>query len=201
MTVASTPESTGGAIAIVGMACRVPGADTPDRFRENLVRRRESGSRLDDDALRAAGVGEATLADPAYVKLAMEPDGIDMFDASFFGFSARDAAILDPQHRHFLECCGEALEDAGHDPARFDGAIGAFGGSGYNAYMHLNLLGNRALEDEVGHCLLRHTGNDKDFLTTRVSYAFELHGPSGLTPEFPLTPASRSAFLVPDVIA
>jgi acyl transferase domain-containing protein len=176
--VASTPETTGCGIAIVGMACRFPGANTPDEFWANLVEGREARAELTDDALRAAGVRESLIRDPSYVKSAMPLAGVDQFDAGFFGFSPRDAAIMDPQHRHFLECSWEALEHAGYDPERFDGSIGVFGGSGHNAYLHLNLLGNRALEEQVGHFLLRHTGNDKDFLATRVSYAMNLRGPS-----------------------
>lgn len=175
---AVTPETTGCGIAVVGMACRFPGANTPGEFWANLVNGREARVELTDDELRAAGVSEALIADPAYVKSAMPLDGVDRFDAGFFGFSPRDAAILDPQHRHFLECCWEALEHAGYDPGRFDGSIGVFGGSGHNAYLHLNLLGNRELEEQVGHFLLRHTGNDKDFLSTRASFTMNLRGPS-----------------------
>jgi acyl transferase domain-containing protein/thioesterase domain-containing protein/acyl carrier protein len=85
---------------------------------------------------------------------------------------------MDPQHRHFLECCWEALEHSGHVPETFDGAIGVYGGSGMNAYMIYNLQTNPKLIDSVGLFLVRHTGNDKDFLTTRVSYQFNLKGPS-----------------------
>jgi acyl transferase domain-containing protein/NAD(P)-dependent dehydrogenase (short-subunit alcohol dehydrogenase family) len=176
--VAASPEPIGCGIAVVGLACRFPGANTPDEFWENLVHGREARVELSDEQLRAAGVREELIRDPSYVKSAMPLAGVDQFDAGFFGFSPRDAAIMDPQHRHFLECCWEALENAGYDPERFDGSIGVFGGSGHNAYFHLNLLGNRALEEQVGHFLLRHTGNDKDFLATRVSYAMNLRGPS-----------------------
>ena len=96
----------------------------------------------------------------------------------FFGLSPLDAAIMDPQHRHFLECSWEALENAGHDPERFPGAIGVFAGSGVNTYMLYNLMSNPHLLKTVGFFLLRHTGNDKDFLTTRVSYHLNLTGPS-----------------------
>ena len=103
---------------------------------------------------------------------------MEMFDAEFFGFSPKEAAILDPQHRHFLELCWEVLEDAGHMPDRFAGAIGIFAGAGMQAYLPYNLLTNQELVKEVGLFLLRHTGNDKDFLTTRVSYLLNLQGPS-----------------------
>ena len=97
---------------------------------------------------------------------------------AFFGIGPRDAAIMDPQHRHFLECAWEALESAGHVPERFDGAIGVFGGCGMNTYLLNNLLTNPRLVEQVGWFLLRHTANDKDFLTTAVSYRLDLRGPS-----------------------
>ena len=103
---------------------------------------------------------------------------MEEFDAKFFGFSPREASIMDPQHRHFLEVAWQALENAGHVPATFGGSIGVFGGSGHNAYMPLNLLSNPKLMASVGFFLVRHTGNDKDFLTTRVSYLLNLRGPS-----------------------
>ncbi len=165
-------------IAIVGIACRVPDADTPAAFWQNLRAGHESLTALSDEELLGAGVTEAQLADPNYVKAGMFLQHMDCFDAGFFGFSPRDAAIMDPQHRQFLENCWEALENAGYNPEAFDGSIGVFGGSGHNAYMPYNLLSNPGLVDDVGFFLLRHTGNDKDFLTTRVSYCLNLKGPS-----------------------
>lgn len=168
-----TPE-----IAIVGMACRVPGASTPGELWENLRDGVESIERLSEAALLAAGVSAAALADPHYVRACAQLAGPDRFDAGFWGLSPREAAILDPQHRHFLECAWEALEDAACVPERFDGRIGVFAGSGHNAYFARNLLTNPGLVRSVGHFLLRHTGNDKDFLATRVSHLLDLRGPS-----------------------
>lgn len=165
-------------IAVIGMACRVPGANTPDEFWALLREGRESRVLLDDSRLRAAGVPQSLLDDPNYVRTAMPLQGMEQFDPAFFGFSPLDGRILDPQHRHFLECSWEAFESAGHDPAAFEGAIGVFAGSGHNAYLAQNLLGNAELVADVGFFLLRHTGNDKDFLTTRVSYCLDLKGPS-----------------------
>ncbi len=168
----------GGDIAVIGIACRLPGADTPDAFWQNLREGRESRVSLTDEQLLAAGVAAEQWQHPDYVKAAMSLDNIDQFDAGFFGFSPKDAAIMDPQHRLFLENCWEALENAGHNPDTFEGSVGVFGGSGHNAYMPYNLLTNPALVDDTGFFLIRHTGNDKDFLTTRVSYCFNLTGPS-----------------------
>lgn len=165
-------------IAVIGMAGRFPGARDVGEYWNNLRNGVESLSTFTDEALVAAGVSPTLLKDPRYVKRGAVLPEMEMFDAAFFGFSPREASIMDPQHRHFLECSWAALEDAGHVPERFPGAIGVFGGSGHNAYMPYNLLTNPKLMQSVGFFLVRHTGNDKDFLTTRVSYLLNLKGPS-----------------------
>lgn len=166
------------AIAIVGMAGRFPGARNIREFWRNLHDGIESIRDLTDAELMAAGATAEELASPEYVKRASVLDDVPLFDASFFGFSPRDASIMDPQHRHFLECAWEALEDAGHPPQKFDGSIGVFAGSGMNTYLIHNLLANRKLLDSAGLFQLKQTGNDKDVLATRVSYQLDLRGPS-----------------------
>ena len=165
-------------IAIVGMAGRFPGARNITRFWQNLRDGIESIRSLSDADLLAAGVSREELASPDYVKRAAMLDDVPMFDASFFGLSPRDASIMDPQHRHFLECAWEALEDAGHPPRQFNGSIAVFAGSGMNAYLIHNLLANRRLLESAGLFQLKQTGNDKDVLATRVSYQLDLRGPS-----------------------
>ncbi len=165
-------------IAMVGMAGRFPGARNVSEFWRNLRDGVESIRSCSDAELLAAGVTPEELASPDYVKRASVLDDVPMFDASFFGLSPRDASIMDPQHRHFLECAWEALEDAGHPPQRFDGSIGVFAGSGMNTYLIHNLLANRNLIESAGLFQLKQTGNDKDVLATRVSYQFDLRGPS-----------------------
>ncbi|MEM7260749.1 MAG: SDR family oxidoreductase [Planctomycetota bacterium] len=165
-------------IAVVGMAARVPGADDVDRFWAQLVSGTESIVDLDEETLRSAGVTDAEIADPNYVRRAPLLSAVDLFDASFFGLSPKEAAIMDPQHRIFLETAWEALERSAHDPARFDGAIGVFAGCGPNLYYQEHILTNPTLVAEVGRFLLRHTGNDKDFLATRAAYCFGLTGPA-----------------------
>ena len=105
--------AAGPSIAVVGMAGRFPGARNLTEFWRNLRDGVESISMLRDEQLIAAGVTAAELENPDYVKAAAILDDIDRFDAAFFGLSPRDAAIMDPQHRHFLECAWEALENAG----------------------------------------------------------------------------------------
>ncbi|MBX3462824.1 MAG: SDR family NAD(P)-dependent oxidoreductase [Planctomycetes bacterium] len=165
-------------IAVVGMACRLPGAPDLGAFWRLLREGRDARVELSDEHLRSLGVPPEVLADPDFVKAAMVLDGIDRFDAGFFGFSPRDAALFDPQHRVFLEVAWEAFEHAGHVPERFPGRIGVFAGCGMDTYLLHNILTNPDLVRRVGMFLIRHTGNDKDFLATRTSYQFDLRGPS-----------------------
>ena len=136
---------SGTDIAVIGMSGRFPGARNPDELWRNIAAGVESIRRLSDADLHAAGVDDTLLTDPRYVKAAAILDDIDQFDAGFFGFNPREASIMDPQHRHFLECAWEALENAGHVPAAFKGAIGVYGGCGMNAYFTYNILTNAAL--------------------------------------------------------
>ena len=148
-------------IAVVGMACRLPGAPDLEAFWRMLRDGRDARRELTDERLRTLGVPPEVLADPGYVKAAMVLDGIDQFDAGFFGLSPRDAALFDPQHRVWLEVCWEALEHAGHLPERFPGRIGVFAGCGMDTYLLHNILTNPDLVRQVGMFLIRHTGNDR----------------------------------------
>ncbi|MFN3723878.1 MAG: type I polyketide synthase [Paracoccaceae bacterium] len=165
-------------IAIVGMAAHLPGAEDINAYWRNLRDGVESIRVLDDAALLAAGESAARMAKPNYVPAAAVLDGFADFDAEFFGFSPKEAAILDPQHRQFLEVAWEALENAGHPPEHFPGPIGVWAGCGMGSYFYFNLCSHRDLVDQTGMFLLRHTGNDKDFLATRVSHILDLKGPS-----------------------
>jgi acyl transferase domain-containing protein/acyl carrier protein len=164
-------------VAVIGLACRVPGARTPSELWENLSRGVDSISHFTDEELRAAGVAGSLLADTRYVKAAGVVGGTDLFDADFFGFTPNEARVTDPQHRFFLECAWEALEDAGWDPSRFGGRIGVYGGSGINTYLLKNVFPNRALVASSGGVEVL-VASDKDFLTTRVSFKLGLEGPS-----------------------
>ncbi|MGA0541412.1 type I polyketide synthase [Neotabrizicola sp. VNH66] len=165
-------------IAIVGMAAHLPGAPDVATYWQNLKGGVESIRVLSEDELLANGESRARIGRANYVPAAAELEGFKEFDAEFFGFSPKEAAILDPQHRHFLEVAWEALEHAGHPPEGFPGAIGVYAGCGMGSYFYFNLCSNRDLVDQTGMFLLRHTGNDKDFLATRVSNIFDLKGPS-----------------------
>lgn len=165
-------------IAIVGMSVNVPGAEGVDAYWANLRDGVSALKRLDETQLRAAGESAERMARPNYVPVTAEMPGYDMFDAEFFGFSPKDAAILDPQHRKFLEVAWEAMEQAGHMPENLSGPVGVYAGCGMGSYFYFNICSNSDLVDDVGMFLLRHTGNDKDFLSTRVSHVFDLKGPS-----------------------
>ncbi len=166
------------AIAIVGMACRFPGAKNIEEYWENLQRGRESIRPLTTEELQAAGVPRALWQDPNYVKAAPVLDDVECFDASLFGYSPREAEMMDPQQRIFLECAWEVLEKAGYNPATYAGNIGVFAGAGGSISSYLLAFASQFqsyLGDTGG---LQHIANDKDFLSTRTAFKLNLRGPS-----------------------
>ena len=169
-------EGNDNGIAIIGMSCRFPGADNWNQFWENLRKGVESISFFSDQELRDSGIDEVLITDPEYVKAGGIIEGIDLFDASFFGYSDREAKAIDPQQRLFLECAWEAFEDAGYSPHSFDGVTGVFGGMRGSSYANNPLNDLSRVGTAAGFQFL--TGTDKDYLTTRVSYKLNLKGPS-----------------------
>lgn len=165
-------------IAIIGLGAHLPGADGPETYWDNLRRGIEAIRHYSREELIAAGEEPHLLERPDYVPAAAPLDGFEKFDAEFFGLSPKEAAIMDPQHRQFLEVAWEALENAGHPPEKATGPIGVYAGCGMGSYFYFNICSNPDLVDDVGMFLLRHTGNDKDFLATRVSHIFDMKGPS-----------------------
>ncbi|NQY97373.1 MAG: SDR family NAD(P)-dependent oxidoreductase [Henriciella sp.] len=165
-------------IAIIGMAARFPGAPNVDTFWNNVRDGVESIVPLDDDALRAAGVSEADLNDPDYVKVCPLLSDVDKFDASFFGFNPREASVMDPAHRVFLEIAWAAFENAGYKALPEDGKVGVFATAGAPDYYVENVRTHPEIMRSMGDFLVRHTGNDMNFLATRVSYEMDLRGPS-----------------------
>ena len=163
-------------IAVVAMSCRLPGAPTVDAFWRNLREGVESIALFSDDQLRAAGVSAAELVQPSYVKAAGVLGDSQMFDAAFFGYSPREAELLDPQQRLFLECAWEALERAGYRPDRCPVSVGVYAGAGFNRYLLHHALTDRERVLASSDRLI--AANDKDFLATRVSYKLNLTGPS-----------------------
>lgn len=175
-------SSRTGDIAVIGLAARVPGADDPRAFWRNLCDGVESIRFFDDAELEQV---DPQLRDhPDYVKAGSVIEGIEDFDAAFFGFTPREAEIMDPQQRVFLECAWEALEDAGHTPGGFAGRVGVFGGSGFSTYLINNLVPHFGfssafplIEADILQMQLK-VSNDRSYLTTNVSYRLGLTGPS-----------------------
>ena len=164
-------------IAIIGMACRLPGADDIHQYWRNVREGVESIRTFTDDELRAVGVRQELIDNPRYVKASAPIADVEGFDAGYFGYVARDVEVMDPQHRIFLECAVWAMEDAGYDPTRYPGLIGVYGGSTINTYLLTNLVGNRRMLDIVGdHATM--ISNDKDYLPLRVAYKLGLRGPA-----------------------
>ncbi len=162
-------------IAIIGIDGRFPGAKNIDEFWENLKNGRESITHLSDQELLAIGIDKTLIDNPNYVKAGGFLEDIDLFDANFFGYNPQEAAAIDPQHRIFLECAYSALENSGYNPDRYTGKIGIFAGVGWNNYLLFNLDRD---EDFFKTALGYQTviGNEKDFLTTRISYLLNLKG-------------------------
>jgi acyl transferase domain-containing protein len=177
MTTARTTESSNRSdIAIVGMSGRFPGAKTIEAFWQNLKDGVESRTVFSDDELRAQGIPSSLLNYPGWVKSGFTLDDIEMFDARFFGLNPREAGVIDPQHRVFLECAWEALEDAGYDSERYDGSVAVFGGSTFSGYLQNNVMKNAKVVKSVGGKQAVY-GSVPDYMVTRVSYKLNLKGP------------------------
>ena len=161
-------------IAIIGMAGSFPGAASVDALWKNLQHGVESITHFSDDELLDAGVSPESVRDPYYVKAAPTLGNIDLFDAPMFNLSPAEAEIMDPQHRLFLECALASLENAGYSSDRGKNRISVYGGAGINRY----LLEEIDRSDLLKSGIKTVTGNDKDYLTARVSYKLNLTGPS-----------------------
>jgi phthiocerol/phenolphthiocerol synthesis type-I polyketide synthase E len=181
--VTSSNELPPNAIAVVGMAGRFPGANSLSAFWDNLRRGEESIATLSEEDLLAAGIGEKTLTNHGYVRRAALLDGIDEFDADFFGFTPHAARMTDPQHRLFLQCTWHALEDAGYDPTQTERSVGVYATSTTSGYLLHNIMSNsdpnviigQGVTFEMVNLSLQ---NDKDYLATRVAHQFNLRGPA-----------------------
>jgi len=164
-------------VAIVGMSGRFPGAETVDEFWQNILDKNESIQFYSDEELLADGVPKSLIENPNYIGAKGALKNVKGFDADFFGYSPREAQITDPQHRLFLECAYEALEDAGCVPDKFKGQIGVYAGTGINNYLMNHISANQNLVNAMGDYPVM-IGNDKDFLSNRVSYKLNLNGPA-----------------------
>ncbi len=163
-------------VAIVGMAGRFPGADDIDRFWHLLEEGRSGLRPVTDEELEEAGIDAGTAAGPDYVRVWGGFDDPTAFDAGFFGYSPRDAELLDPQHRVFLECAAGALDHAGYDSRAYPGRIGVYAGGALN-YHFSQIQGNPALR-EVTDPLQAGLGNVLGMIASRAAYHLDLKGPT-----------------------
>lgn len=163
-------------IALIGMACKFPGADNPEAFWKNILSETESIHFFNHDELIDAGIDPPLIKDSSYVAARGILTDVDKFDADFFGYSASEASITDPQHRVFLEQSWTALENAGYTTEQFSGRIGVFAGMSDSTYLQNNLLQNHdfVAEYERTQALL---ATSIHYLTTKVAYSLGLTGP------------------------
>ncbi len=173
-------------VAIIGMSCRFPGANNLHEFWSNLCHGVESIRFFSDQEIIDSGVDPELVKNPNYVKASPILDDIENFDANFWGYSPKEAQLLDPQQRLFMECAWESLEDAGYDPLNYQGEIGLYGGAATNTYLLNNIYPHRHQIDPQDDLQVINlssmggfqvsTANDKDYLTTRTSYKLNLRG-------------------------
>ncbi|MEQ9672603.1 SDR family NAD(P)-dependent oxidoreductase [Coleofasciculus sp. G2-EDA-02] len=172
-----TSEPNGLEIAIIGISGRFPKSHTIDEFWENLKNGVELISEFPKSQQNSQVTSTGHQQAPQTIKAGSVLDNVEQFDASFFGFNPREAEAMDPQHRLFLECAWEALENAGYDTEREERPIGVYAGVGMSTYSFHNLYPNRELMESRGF-LQTLVGIDKDYVPTRVSYKLNLKGPS-----------------------
>ncbi|MET0383372.1 MAG: SDR family NAD(P)-dependent oxidoreductase [Burkholderiaceae bacterium] len=163
-------------IAVVGMTGLFPGANSVEEFWKNILAGKESISFFSPEELAAAGVSQKRMVDGRFVAARGRIGGVQDFDAGFFGYAPREAEVMDPQQRLFLEQSWKALELAGYDPESYPGRIGVFGSIGHNAYF-TNYV-SRTKRDKLASLMEIAVANDKDHLATRVAYKLNLRGPA-----------------------
>ena len=169
-------RSIGRDIAVIGMACRFPGANNTEEFWELLTSGKETTSFFTDDELDAS-IPLNLKNNPNFVKARGLIDRANEFDASFFGINPKAAELMDPQHRVFLELAREVLETTGHLPAKYQGTTGVFAGAGNNSYYINNVLPNAEKVENVGGFLVMAL-NEKDYIASRAAYQLNLKGPA-----------------------
>jgi acyl transferase domain-containing protein/acyl carrier protein len=169
-------NQTGLEIAIIGMSGCFPDAQNIDEFWQNLRDGVESIHRFTDEELQNLGVDSALLNDPNYVKAEGVVKDIELFDASFFDISPREAEVMDPSMRFFLEHSWKALENAGYSSEVYKKPIGVYAGTSFGGYL-LNIYSNYDIVASVGDKQIE-KGNSPDYVTTLTSYKLNLNGPS-----------------------
>lgn len=163
-------------VAVIGMAARLPGAENISEFWDNLKNGVESITFFSDEELEKGGVDSNLIKNPNYVKAFGVLNGVEYFDAAFFGYTPVEAEVMNPEMRFFHECAWEALEDAGYNPESYDGLIGIYAGASSNFVWEAITQLSGKTQDIGGLAAIHLTSTD--FLTTKISYKFNLKGPS-----------------------
>jgi len=164
-------------IAVIGISLRLPEANNIHEFWQNLIEGKESISFFSEEELEVSEGYQVIEGNSQRIMAGGVLGEIDLFDADFFGYTPREAQIMDPQQRLFLEHAWWVMEDAGYAGETYPGAVGIYAGIGWNTYLLNQVLANTAVIKAMGEFQTM-IGNDKDFLATRVSYKLNLKGPS-----------------------
>ncbi|CAM4414138.1 MAG: Linear gramicidin synthase subunit B [Legionellaceae bacterium] len=173
-----TPIANNESIAIIGIGMQVPGAKHWEEFWNNLQQGIESITFYSPEELINQGIDPNLIHNSDFVPASGEiPTNVKSFDSNFFDYSDRDALILDPQQRKFLETVWQALEDAGYDPSVCPSRIGLFAGSGFNRYFSDNLKTQDDIMNDYGEYTLI-LNNEKDHIATRTAFKLGLTGPA-----------------------
>ena len=168
----------GRGVAIIGMSGRFPSARNVDEFWRNLAGGVDALRPLTPEDQARTRLGPDVLRHPDYVGSRYYLDDVKLFDAEIFGFTAAEASITAPQHRIFMECAWEALESAGYLAKTSGLRVGLYAGSSLSHYLEHNLHSSMEETRRPTQYIQRLIGNDKDYLTTHVSYKLNLRGPS-----------------------
>lgn len=164
-------------IAIIGMAGRFPGAHTIEAFWDVIQSGETMTSFYTAIELEAEGIDASVLANPHYVKAQNRLNHLKCFDAEFFGYSRREAEMMDPQHRFLMECAWEALQDAHLEPKLYAGKVGIYAGSGHNSYAATHVLPHFHADDPATqYQIMIHT--QEHFLCSKIAYKLGLTGPA-----------------------
>ena len=173
-------SATGEGMAIVGMAARVGTAADVETFWQQLLDNVETLRRFRPEEIDPS-VPAALREQPNFVAARGVLHQADCFDAGFFGLSAREATLTDPQQRLFLELCWSALEHAGIDPSRLGGdtgdRVGVYAGTSNNAYLPAMRAENPELIAQAGEFAAM-LANEKDYVATRVAHRLNFNGPA-----------------------
>ena len=166
-------------IAVIGISLKIPGAASVEEFWNNIINGVESISFFDDGEIESSEVEGFVKGRSKVVNAGGIIGDIELFDADFFGFNPREAEIIEPQQRLFLEHSWMALEDAGYGAIgeTYGGNVGVYAGVGLNTYLLNNVMSNQQVVATLGEFQTM-IGNDKDFLSTRVAYKLNLRGPA-----------------------